>query len=145
MRGAVTGCAFTSYAVVDSGAARVALDGELDWDTAPCVRNVVEACLAEEPTSLHLDLTNVSFCDCAGLGVLLGVRSSVLAARVDLVVEGIGAQLARLLDLTGADGVLTEGKIRAVAESAGCVSGAVTTPDAGATASGGPPARGLLE
>ncbi|MFD3721951.1 STAS domain-containing protein [Streptomyces sp. NPDC058674] len=109
VRDAVTVCPFTSHAVVQAGSARVTLAGELDWDTAPYVRNAVAACLAERPTSLRLDLTDLSFCDCAGLGALLEVRTSALRAGVDLVAEGIGTALARLLDLTGTGEVLTEG------------------------------------
>lgn len=99
---------FTSHAVVDSGRARVTLAGELDFDTAPCVLEAVAACLEKQPTRLCLDLTGISFCDCAGLNSLLRARLSVLQAGVDLRVEGVGVQLARLLALIGADGIFTE-------------------------------------
>lgn len=100
---------FTSNVMVLSGVARVTLVGELDLDTAPHVREAVTAGLAEEPVSLCLDLTGVSFCDCAGLSALLRARAAVLRAGVDLVVEGVGSQLARLLSLIGADYVFTGG------------------------------------
>ncbi|MET9609309.1 STAS domain-containing protein [Streptomyces sp. NPDC006512] len=103
----MTGSEFMSHAVVQSGTARLTLVGQLDWDTAPLVRNAVAACLEERPTGLHLDLTGVTFCDCAGLNVLLGARTSAHAAGVDVVVAGIGAQLAHLLDVTGVGPVLT--------------------------------------
>lgn len=108
MRNAVTAHPFTSNLVVRSGVARVTLAGELDLDTAPHVLEAVSACLAKQPMSICLDLTGVSFCDCAGLGALLRARTFVLRAGVDLVVEGIGAQLARLLSLVGADHILAE-------------------------------------
>ncbi|MFI2780627.1 STAS domain-containing protein [Streptomyces sp. ALB3] len=98
---------FTSHVAVRSSVGRVALAGELDLDTAPDVQEAVAACLAKQPTRLHLDLTDVTFCDCAGLSSLLMARSTVLRAGVGLVVEGVGAQLARLLSLIGADDVLT--------------------------------------
>ncbi|MGW0909575.1 STAS domain-containing protein [Streptomyces sp. NPDC002853] len=100
---------FTSHAVVHSGHARVTLAGELDFDTAPCALEAVAACLAKQPTSLCLDLAGISFCDCAGLNSLLTARISVLRGGVDLYVEGVGPQLARLLALIGADGIFTEG------------------------------------
>ncbi|MET7802626.1 STAS domain-containing protein [Streptomyces decoyicus] len=102
---------FDSHAVTYLGAARVTLVGELDLDTAPCVWKSVAACLAEQPKSLRLDLTDVCFCDCAGVNALLGARRSVLRAGVELVVEGIGPQLARLLDLIGASDILLEGHV----------------------------------
>ncbi|MFE9406374.1 STAS domain-containing protein [Streptomyces sp. NPDC006530] len=94
---------FTSHAVVHAGVARVTLSGELDLDTAPLVRNAVADCLAERPTTLCFDLTDVSFCDCAGLGALLTARLTILGDGVDLVVEGVGSQLRRLLSLIGAE------------------------------------------
>ncbi|MFF1452147.1 STAS domain-containing protein [Streptomyces sp. NPDC058274] len=100
-----------SHAVVHSGVARVTLAGELDVDTAPYVQKAMAGCLADRPKSLCLDLTGVGFCDCAGLNALLAARMSVLHAGVELVVEGIGPQLARLIDLIGATDILTEGHV----------------------------------
>ncbi|MEU9031849.1 STAS domain-containing protein [Streptomyces sp. NPDC048383] len=121
--------AFTSHAVVESGAARVTLVGELDWDTAPYLRNAVVLCLAEEPTSVRVDLTDVSFCDCAGLGALLAARVSALRAGADFVVQGIGSQVALLLSLTGTGDILTEGNTHPGTKLNldHCASGAVAT------------------
>ncbi|MEV7401928.1 STAS domain-containing protein [Streptomyces sp. NPDC091267] len=112
--------------MVRSGVGRVALAGELDLDTAPRVREAVTACLAKQPTSLHLDLADVTFCDCAGLSALLMARSTVLRAGVGLVVEGVGTQLARLLFLIGAEGILTGRDATADAEPARVLPGRVT-------------------
>ncbi|MEU1123898.1 STAS domain-containing protein [Streptomyces sp. NPDC005899] len=109
---------FTSQAAVHSGVARVTLAGELDLDTAPYVHDAVTACLAEGPTRLRLDLSDLTFCDCAGLSALLRVRATILGAGVDLVVEGVGAQLARLLSLIGADDVFARGSTLGHAEPA---------------------------
>ncbi|WP_138900127.1 STAS domain-containing protein [Streptomyces albidochromogenes] len=98
---------FESYAVARAGVARVAFGGELDWDSAPYIRKAVAACLEERPKTLCLDLSDVSFCDCAGVNALLEARIAVSAAGAGLVVEGIGAQLGRLLALIGASDVLT--------------------------------------
>lgn len=101
------GRVFESRITVQAGLARATLVGELDLDTAPHVRKAVAACLAKGPDSVCLDLTGVGFCDCAGLNSLLAARLSVLEAGAVLVVEGVGPQLARLLTLIGADGILT--------------------------------------
>ncbi|WP_374119497.1 STAS domain-containing protein [Streptomyces sp. RKAG290] len=92
----------------------------------PRVREAVTACLAKQPTSLHLDLADVTFCDCAGLSALLMARSTVLRAGVGLVVEGVGTQLARLLFLIGVDGILTGRDTTADAEPARVLPGRVT-------------------
>ncbi|MFJ2645596.1 STAS domain-containing protein [Streptomyces sp. NPDC087420] len=102
-----------SHAVTRAGDARVTLTGELDHTTAPQVREAVAACMAERPKSLRLDLNGVGFCDCSGLSVLLETRLSVLLAGADLVVAGIGAQLARLISLIGAGDILAEGRVSA--------------------------------
>ncbi|MGW7201080.1 STAS domain-containing protein [Streptomyces chryseus] len=109
---------FESYAVARAGVARVALGGELDWGSAPYVHKAVAACLAERPKTLCLDLTDVSFCDCAGVNALLEARIAARAAGAGLVVEGIGAQLARLLALIGASDLLSAGKVAQATEPA---------------------------
>ncbi|MER6115909.1 STAS domain-containing protein [Streptomyces sp. NPDC001743] len=106
-RDAVTAHPFTSRFAVRSGIARVTLAGELDLDSAPAVLEAVSACLEEEATSLCLDLTGVSFCDCAGLSSLYRARTAVLRAGADLTVEGVGPQLGRLLHLIGAEELFT--------------------------------------
>lgn len=136
--------AFTSHAVVRSGRARVALAGELDFDTAPCALEAVAACLAKQPTSLCLDLTDISFCDCAGLNSLLTARMSALQAGVDLHAEGVGVQLARLLSLIGADDVFTEGNTSTDADSARLASDTATGRRDTAVAADESPLRDLL-
>ncbi|MEU3743076.1 STAS domain-containing protein [Streptomyces sp. NPDC032198] len=135
---------FTSQAVVRSGIARVTLVGELDLDTAPFVREAVAECLAKQPTSLCLDLTGISFCDCAGLNALLTVRISALEAGVDLYVEGAGTQVARLLFLIGADDIFTEGNTPAKAKVAHSPSDTVATGHDAAGAIDQSPLRDLL-
>ncbi|MFE5112372.1 STAS domain-containing protein [Streptomyces sp. NPDC056663] len=87
------------------------LVGELDLDTAPHVPKAVATCLGERPIRLCIDLTGVSFCDCAGLNALMTARMSVLQAGVDFVVEGVGPQPARLLALVGADDILNDARV----------------------------------
>lgn len=119
---------FTSHAVVRAGVARVTLAGELDLDTALLVGDAVVACLAERPTSLCLDLAGVTFCDCAGLGVLLRTRMIALDTGLPLVVEGIGPQPARLLALIGGEDIFTR-----PLKDAGPGPGTDTGPGTGAT------------
>ncbi|MGW7825114.1 STAS domain-containing protein [Streptomyces puniciscabiei] len=53
-----------------------------------------------------LDLSDVSFCDSAGLNVLLGARREAERAAVVLVVACVPVKLHRVLQMTGADQVL---------------------------------------
>ncbi|MET7494063.1 STAS domain-containing protein [Streptomyces sp900116325] len=107
----MTARAFESRITVHASSARVSLVGELDLDTAPHVPEAVAACLEERPKRLCLDLTGVSFCDCAGLNALLTARISALQVGVDFAVEGLGPQPARLLALVGADDFLTDDRV----------------------------------
>ncbi|MET9497881.1 STAS domain-containing protein [Streptomyces sp. NPDC006552] len=99
---------FASYATVHQSTARVTVVGELDATTGPHVLHAVLACLAEEPAGVCLQLTGVTFCDCAGLNALLAARAAVLEGGKDFFVEGIGPRLARLLHLLGAEDVLID-------------------------------------
>ncbi|MER6237506.1 STAS domain-containing protein [Streptomyces clavifer] len=146
VRDAMTIYPFTSHVVVRSGIARVTFAGELDLDTAPRVQDAVTACPERPPTSLCLDLTGVSFCDCAGLSALFRARTPALRAGVDLVVEGVGTQLARLLSRVGADGLFTARSTPPQAEPTAWAAAdtATTRPDAAAAATAESLPPGLL-
>ena len=51
---------------------------------------------------LTLDLSEVTFMDCAGLRTLLRVRREALARQGGVDLKGVRAQVCRLLHLTGA-------------------------------------------
>ncbi|MEU1024938.1 STAS domain-containing protein [Streptomyces sp. NPDC005904] len=112
----VTAHPFTSHTVVHAGATRVTLAGELDLDASSYVREAVATCLVEGVAVIRLDLTGVSFCDCAGLNALFTARVAALRAGVDLFVEGVGPQLTRLLSLIGAEDAFLEADAPVVGE-----------------------------
>ena len=56
---------------------------------------------------LVVDMSGVTFCDSSGLGALLDVRRAAGDAGVAMVLRAVSRQVARLLDLTDADGWLT--------------------------------------
>jgi anti-sigma B factor antagonist len=68
--------------------ARVRAGGELDLATAPRLQAELEALLAAGCCQLDLDVQDVTFCDVAGLNMLLGVRVEAVAAGGGLVVRG---------------------------------------------------------
>jgi|SRR5690554_2732709 len=86
----------------------VRVSGELDITVRTALVDDVGAALQEEPPPrLVLDLGGVTFCDSSGLGVLLDIRRLADEAGVAVVLRAVSAQVARLLDLTDADGWLT--------------------------------------
>jgi anti-sigma B factor antagonist len=74
--------------------------GEIDLDTAPRLHRELSRALAEH-REVVLDLSEVTFMDCSGLGVLVQARNQADRSGRRLVLRGIGRSVARLLKLTG--------------------------------------------
>ncbi|MBC2904179.1 STAS domain-containing protein [Streptomyces cupreus] len=90
---------------VEAEATVVAVRGELDLQSAPLLTARLDALTAGPGPDLVLDLRDVSFVDCSGLGVLCRTRARALArhGRLRLVTESPG--LLRVLRVTGLSGV----------------------------------------
>lgn len=71
--------------------------GEIDVATAPLLRIAARDALAERPGQVHLHLGQVTFLDCAGLGVLIGLRNRAVLAR-SVIASG---PVWRLIELAG--------------------------------------------
>jgi anti-anti-sigma factor len=85
---------------VASGRARVVAVGEIDLDSAPDLRRVLDAAL-QASSGLEIDLARVSFCDCSGLQVLIDIRHKALSSGQTAAVIDTSPCVWRLLDLTG--------------------------------------------
>jgi anti-anti-sigma factor len=80
------------------------LIGELDLAGVPALR----ACLAERHEgNVVVDCSGLTFIDCAGLGALVGAHQDRARAGAQLTVLAPSHCLRRLLELTGADELLT--------------------------------------
>ena len=81
--------------------------GEVDLLTVADLRAVVDAWLPSGVRTIVLDLRDVSFVDCAGVGMLADARRRARLRDVALVIEPgrAVARVAALLDLTGALGL----------------------------------------
>jgi anti-sigma B factor antagonist len=91
----------------DSGTIVAHLAGELDLTTRDAVVDaLVPPLSANEASRLVVDMSGVTFCDSSGLGALLDVRRAAADADVAMVLRSVSRQVARLLDLTDADGWL---------------------------------------
>lgn len=90
-----------------AGRATLRLAGDIDLDTAPRLRHAMGDCLRQRPTMVHLDISDVAFCDCAGLNALLWARAQADGAPAAFELRGpVQPPVARLLDLTGTAAVL---------------------------------------
>ncbi|MFD7982498.1 STAS domain-containing protein [Kitasatospora indigofera] len=83
--------------------------GELDLDAAATLDTALRRALAVDPSAARLviDLAGVTFCDSCGLGALLRARTETERAGVKLSLAHPTNAVVRLLEITGADHVLT--------------------------------------
>lgn len=89
-----------------TGAVVCSLTGDLDLDGLERVRPSLETVLRTGATLVVLDLEQLGFCDSSGLNLLLALRLEAEAAGTALRLGAPPRQLLRLLELTGAMGVL---------------------------------------
>ncbi|GLZ09721.1 hypothetical protein Acsp03_71870 [Actinomadura sp. NBRC 104412] len=81
----------------------VRVRGDLDIATAPVLREQLIAALRPRTGPLILDLSGVSFCDAAGLAVLIGIQRRAVARGIVMLLAAPGPRLSALLELTGLD------------------------------------------
>ncbi|MGW5051584.1 STAS domain-containing protein [Actinokineospora sp. NPDC004072] len=82
-------------------AARVC--GALDATTTAAALAELTPLLRLPGRTLELDLSEVAFCDTAGLRMLIDLRTTVAAQGKTLVIADRGAVVARMLELTGTE------------------------------------------
>ncbi|MFG2487643.1 MULTISPECIES: STAS domain-containing protein [Streptomyces] len=82
------------------GTVEVVVSGEIDFENAAVLREVLLAALVSHRTALLVDLERVTFCDCAGLNALLAARHAALRAGRSLRITAAGRRVQRLLDIT---------------------------------------------
>ena len=79
------------------------LEGDLDIATAPPLREHLLSVLSRGVRLLIIDLSGVSFCDAAGLAVLIGTQRHARARGIIVRLAAPRPQLAKLLRITGLD------------------------------------------
>ena len=96
----------TTYPSLDT--ARAAVVGEVDLATAQILRESLLDVLREHPPAvLTVDLSGVTFLDCAGISALVVAHNAAVAGGCQLSVTGSRPIVHQLLDLTGLLGILT--------------------------------------
>lgn len=85
------------------GRVRVAPVGELDLATAVALQDLLGELAADEPDVLVLDLSGLSFMDCAGLRILLETQMRARQTGLLLSVVCGPGQVRRLLAMSGVD------------------------------------------
>lgn len=89
------------------GVALLVMAGEVDLATSGGFRSHVEKAIDRGARGLVVDLAEVTFIDSTMLRELLRAHHDLAGAGGRLVLAAVGAPVARLLELTGTDGVFT--------------------------------------
>jgi len=92
---------FTLGPRVAGDVAILSVAGEVDLATVGGLRQAVSDLLAQRPARLVLDLSEVSFIDSTGLGVLIGARKRAIRAGVSLGVVCSNTRILRIFAITG--------------------------------------------
>jgi stage II sporulation protein AA (anti-sigma F factor antagonist) len=80
----------------------ICLFGELDEHTAPNARQTIDACILQGGFgNVVLDLSNLSFMDSTGIGVLLGRYKKIKKLGLTVCIASPSQQTDKLLKLSG--------------------------------------------
>lgn len=121
------------------GAARIHLSGELDLSSVPVLAEQMRE-MQSSSYMVVVDLRELDFIDCAGLGLLVTADTRARLRKRSLVIIHGGGQVGRMLETTGLLWELEVVDLRAPQRTDRPVLGASVTPRPGAPAGN---ARGL--
>lgn len=79
------------------------LEGDLDIATVPALRERLLRVLGPDVRLLIIDLSGVSFCDVAGLAVLIGTQRRATERGIVVRLAAPRPQVVKLLRITGLD------------------------------------------
>ncbi|NMF25053.1 STAS domain-containing protein [Olsenella umbonata] len=85
---------------------KVQVAGEVDVSNASKLRDAIDELLAKGVPSVDVDLSQVSYIDSTGIGVLVGAVHRAHDAGLSLVVSNPQRNVARVLDMLGVSGEL---------------------------------------
>jgi len=88
------------------GRATIKLCGELDVCSADLFEAVLNHHMASGRRHIRLDMSGVTFVDCAGLGAIVRAHNTIVAARGRLDLIRVGPRTARLLQITELDATM---------------------------------------
>ncbi|MEV6780967.1 STAS domain-containing protein [Streptomyces sp. NPDC051098] len=77
--------------------------GELDYDNAPDLRELIPTITLRPGQRLVLDLCGMEFCDSSGLTALIAAHNHAQAARADIALAAVPAHTLRILRIVGLD------------------------------------------
>ncbi|MBW8485907.1 STAS domain-containing protein [Actinomadura parmotrematis] len=85
----------------------IALSGELDLASTAALREKMLVALNRAGAPVVIDLSAVTFCDAAGLALLVGIRRRARGSRLGLTLAAPRPPVRKLLRITGLDRAFT--------------------------------------
>ena len=90
-----------------AGPCLLAVDGELDYHTAPRLRAGLDEVPMQTGGGLVIDLSALTYCDSTGISVLVSAYHQAKAAGVALALAGMNPDIARIFRVIGLDQVFS--------------------------------------
>ena len=94
---------FSAAADTTKGTIVLTLQGELDMATAPALGQAINRALDAQPSTLRLDLTELSFLDSTGIRVLIAGSRRAGGEGSSFVLQSPNRSVLKALRLTGVD------------------------------------------
>jgi anti-anti-sigma factor len=86
----------------EDGSMRITLSGEIDLANAAAVEDEIRAAVSNQPTTVSVDLTDLTYMDSAGIRILFVLASRLQALRsvLELIVP-LDSPTRRIIELSG--------------------------------------------
>lgn len=82
---------------------KILLSGDVDISSSIQLKEDLNLILDEKELSIDLDMSNLSYIDSTGLGVLIGVLKRVKKNENNIFVSNVKSNISKLLRITGLD------------------------------------------
>ena len=90
----------------DTGIWEFKLVGEVDISNAHLFKKQLESALAEKRQNISIDLSNLTYIDSTGLGVIIGAYGSIKKEGYSIKVTNPRDNVKKLLNISGLDTIL---------------------------------------
>ena len=86
----------------EEGSMRIALSGEIDLGNAAAVEDEIREAVSNQPTTVSVDLTDLTYMDSAGIRILFGLASRLRVLRIVLeLIVPLDSPTRRIIELSG--------------------------------------------
>jgi len=83
------------------GVVVIRVAGQVDWTTGPVLRELLTAAVSGSSLVTVVDLSDVDFIDCYGIGLIIAARNTALARGGSLRVDGLNGEPERVFEVLG--------------------------------------------